>query len=76
MSRLSVNITPSTEAALRLVAEREGVSMTEALRRLVGYGELVYRADQIDGAEIIVRTRRAQERLVLLGYDPPAGPES
>lgn len=42
--RLSVNISRDTEAALMEVSVREGVSFTEAVRRLVGYGHLVYQA--------------------------------
>jgi hypothetical protein len=55
---LSVNVTPNTQAALDLVAENEGVPVTEALRRLVGWGGLVY------------DTIQAGHR-VLIAHDPP-----
>jgi hypothetical protein len=53
--RLSVNITRDTKAALEQVAKREGVTETEALRRLVGYGALLYRVSVVDGDEILIR---------------------
>lgn len=66
MHRITVDISEAAYAALRLVMEREEVPMAEALRRLVGYGELVYRSDQIDGAEVLVRTGHGQQRIVLI----------
>ncbi len=33
---------PATQVALQLLSENETVTITEALRRLVGYGALVY----------------------------------
>jgi hypothetical protein len=65
-SRLSVNITPATQAALDRIVEREGVTVTEALRRLVGYGELVYRTIRVDGAEVLTRYGRNQQQVKLL----------
>lgn len=56
--RINVAISPDTVRALEWVIEREGVTLTEALRRLVGYGDFVYRA---------VRQRR--EQLFLTGTD-------
>ncbi|MFI7680621.1 hypothetical protein [Actinophytocola sp. NPDC049390] len=56
--RINVAISPEMVRALEYVIEREGVTLTEALRRLVGYGDFVYRA---------VRERR--EQLLLSGSD-------
>jgi len=39
--------------------------MTEAVRRLVGYGIVVYRAIR-DGGEVLIRRDDKTERLVLL----------
>ena len=66
LGRLSVNITPATQAALDRLVEREGVTVTEALRRLVGYGDLVYETSQINGDDILIRRGDAVERIVLI----------
>lgn len=74
--RISVNISPTTLAALDMVKDREKVSTTEALRRLVGYGELVYRSITIDGGDVLLRNGGQVERIVLVTADPadPADP--
>jgi hypothetical protein len=66
LGRLSVNITPATQAALDRLVEREGVTVTEALRRLVGYGDLVYEATQINGEDILIRRGDSIERIRLI----------
>ena len=64
-TRLSVNISTATADALREVSRDKGVSMTEAVRRLVGYGIVVYRAVR-DGGEVLIRRDDKAERLILL----------
>lgn len=64
-TRLSVNISAATAEALREVSRDKGVSMTEAVRRLVGYGIVVYRAVR-DGGEVLIRRDDKAERLILL----------
>jgi hypothetical protein len=64
-TRLSVNISTATAEALREVSRDKGVSMTEAVRRLVGYGIVVYRAVR-DGGEVLIRRDDKAERLILL----------
>lgn len=66
MRRIEVKITDGTDAALRLVMEREDVTLTEALRRLVGYGELVYRTTRVEGGEVLTRHGRKQDRIRLV----------
>jgi hypothetical protein len=66
LARLSVNITPATQAALDRLVEREGVTVTEALRRLVGYGTLVYETTQVNGDDILIRRGETIERVVLI----------
>jgi hypothetical protein len=63
--RLSIKITPHTWKALDLVADREDVSVAEALRHLVGYGELVYRTIRVDGDEVLIRSGRSVDCIVL-----------
>lgn len=60
--KLNVTISPVTQAALLRVAERDGVTTTEALRRLVGYGDLVYTA-HANGNHILIERGDAVERI-------------
>jgi hypothetical protein len=62
---LSVNVTPNTQTALDLVAETEGVTITEALRRLVGYGDLVYETTRVNGDEVLIRSGNRVDRIIL-----------
>ncbi|KAA2260122.1 hypothetical protein F0L68_20570 [Solihabitans fulvus] len=64
--RINVAVTPDTVRALELVMDREGVSLTEAVRRLIGYGEFVYRAVREDGADLLVKTDDSTKEVVLL----------
>lgn len=66
-TRLSVNISQDTLVALQEIAADHGVTATEALRRLVGYGVVVYRADKA-GHEVLIRRKVCGqlERVVLL----------
>jgi hypothetical protein len=63
--RLSVNITSATDGALQRIATREGLSITEALRRLISYGEVLDIA-LVEGAEVLVRHDGQLERLLLM----------
>jgi hypothetical protein len=65
-TRLAVNITPTTKATIDRLVEREGVTQTEAVRRLISYGDLVYRTTQIDADEILIRRGDTFERIVLI----------
>lgn len=64
-TRLGVNINEETAGALREIADERGISITEAVRRLVGYGREVYRADR-DGYRVLFKRGLLSERLVLL----------
>lgn len=65
-ARLNVNINAATEQALNVLVEREGVTITEAVRRLIGYGMVVYRADKIDSADVLIRRDGQTERVIIL----------
>lgn len=52
--RLSVTISPDTEAALLEMRVDDGVSFTDVLRRLVGYGQAVYQAS-LSCRDIVLR---------------------
>uniref|UniRef100_UPI003F49611F hypothetical protein n=1 Tax=Amycolatopsis sp. CA-096443 TaxID=3239919 RepID=UPI003F49611F len=64
--RINVAVNAETIRALEAVIDREGVSLTEAARRLIGYGEVVYRAAKEDDAEILLRTKTATKQVVIL----------
>lgn len=64
--RINVAVTPDTVTALELVIEREGVNLTEAVRRLIGYGDYVYRAIKEDGSEVLVRKGDSMREVVIL----------
>jgi hypothetical protein len=64
--RINVAITPDMVRALECVMEREGVSLTEALRRLVGYGDFVYRSVKQEAAKVLVQVNDTIREVVLL----------
>ncbi|MEV6871740.1 hypothetical protein [Amycolatopsis sp. NPDC051128] len=64
--RINVAVNPETIQALEAVIEREGVSLTEAVRRLIGYGEVVYEAVKRDGAEVLLKTGDSTKQVIIL----------
>jgi hypothetical protein len=64
--RINVAVTPDMLDALERVIQREGVSLTEAVRRLIGYGDVLYRAAREDKQAVIFRGEDGSEREVLL----------
>lgn len=64
--RINVAISPDTVRALESVIEREGVTLTEALRRLVGYGDFVYRAVRHHGEQLFLTGAEGTREVVLL----------
>jgi hypothetical protein len=56
IKRINVAVNPETVQALQLIVDREGVNLAEAVRRLVGYGDLMYRTIRVD-----------EDRMVILG---------
>jgi hypothetical protein len=64
--RINVAVSPDTVTALENVIEREGVTLTEALRRLIGYGDFVYRAVREDQEQLIVKGQDGAREVVLL----------
>lgn len=63
-----INVAASAEmlAAIRLVMDREGIGLTEAVRRLIRYGDFIYRAVKVDDAQIIFRNGSTERELVIL----------
>ncbi len=64
--RINVAVTPDMVSAIEFVMEREGISLTEAVRRLIGYGDYVYRAVKQDGANVLVKVNDNIREVVLL----------
>lgn len=64
--RINVAVNPEELTILQVVIEREGVSLTEAVRRLIGYGEVVYRAVREEGAEVLLKTAESTREVVIL----------
>jgi hypothetical protein len=64
--RINVAVSPDTIRALENVIEREGVTLTEALRRLVGYGDFVYRAVKDNREQLMVKGPEGTREVVLL----------
>ncbi len=64
--RINVAISPDTIRALETVIEREGVTLTEALRRLVGYGDFVYCAVRQRGEQLFLNGTEGTREVVLL----------
>lgn len=50
--RINVAVTPELVRALQDVIDREQVSLTEAVRRLISYGDFIYRAVRHDGYDV------------------------
>ena len=55
VTRLTVNIGPKTAEALQYLMDREGVTLTEALRRLVELGYILHREGKHKGRDILLR---------------------
>ena len=64
--RINVAISPDTVRALEHVIDREGVTLTEALRRLVGYGDFVYRAVRQRGEHLFLSGTDGTREVALL----------
>jgi len=64
--RINVAVTPDMLAAIDRVIEREGVTLTEAVRRLIGYGDLMYRSVREKKESVIFRGEDGKEREVIL----------
>jgi ribbon-helix-helix CopG family protein len=64
--RINVAVSPDMVRALENVIKREGITLTEALRRLVGYGDFVYRAVKEGGEQLTVTGPDGAREVVVL----------
>lgn len=64
--RINVAVNAEMVAALDNVIQHEGVTLTEACRRLIGYGDFIYRMAKQEKAAILVRTPEGTRELILV----------
>lgn len=64
--RINVAVNPETMGALQKVIEREGVSLTEAVRRLIGYGDVLYKAVREDHEEVLLKKGTHTRQVIIL----------
>ena len=63
MKRLSVNINDETAAEIRRVCERDQISATEAVRRLIGGGAWLDRRLSEDGKTVLVESAKGWDQV-------------
>jgi hypothetical protein len=63
--RINVSVSPAMLAAIENVIVREQVTLTESVRRLIGYGDFVYRTVKDEG-ELFVRGQDGSEVTVVI----------
>lgn len=63
--RINVAVNAAELAAIDMLIEREEVSLTEAVRRLIEYGHFVYRAAKVDGSQVILRDEDREREVIL-----------
>ena len=64
--RINVAVNPAMLAAIDRISEREQITMTEAVRRLIAYGDFVYETTNVRGAVLIIRDPGGDEREVVM----------
>ena len=64
--RINVAVSPDMLVAIDRVIEREKVTLTEAVRRLITYGDFVYQTTKIQGGTLVVRLPDGIEKEVVL----------
>ena len=64
--RINVAVNAAMLAAIDRVIDREQVTMTEAVRRLIAYGDFVYETTRVRDATLVVRGRGGDEREVVV----------
>jgi len=63
--RINVAVNPETVEMLAHVIERDGVSLTEAVRRLIGIGAAVDQLATDEGAKILAETSSGTQEIVI-----------
>ena len=66
MRRINVAVNAMMLAAIDRISEREQITMTEAVRRLIAYGDFVYEMTRVQDATLSVRDPAGDEREVVV----------
>jgi len=66
IKRINVAVNPDIVRAIQLVMTHEHVNLTEAVRRLIGYGDFVYRAIKEINEDVLLRSGDKTREVVLL----------
>jgi hypothetical protein len=66
IKRINVAVSPASLADIQHVMTTERINLTEAVRRLLGYGGFVYRAIKDDGHEVKLHRDSEVQTVVLL----------
>jgi hypothetical protein len=64
--RINVAVNSEILAAIDLLIDHEGITLTEAVRRLISYGDFVYRAVREKNAEVLIKGSDGVMREVVL----------
>jgi hypothetical protein len=64
--RINVAVNATMLAAIDRIIEREQVTMTEAVRRLIAYGDFVYDVTKVRDSTLVVRDPEGDEREVVV----------
>lgn len=64
--RINVAVSASMLSAIDRVIEREHVTLTEAVRRLIAYGDFVYEATMDQRSTLVVRDGVGDEREIVM----------
>jgi hypothetical protein len=66
IKRINVAVNPDIVRAIQTVMTHEHVNLTEAVRRLIGYGDFVYRAIKENNEDVLLRSGDKTREVVLL----------
>lgn len=64
--RINIAVNAAMLAAIDRLSDREQVTMTEAVRRLIAYGDFVYETTKVQGATLVARDPGGDEREVIV----------
>lgn len=63
--RINVAINPETWEIIDRTIARDGVSLTEAVRRLIGVGDVILHASKVQGAGVLLEMPNGETREVV-----------
>ncbi|MEU7477080.1 hypothetical protein AB0A63_13920 [Lentzea sp. NPDC042327] len=67
--RLTVNISPGNWSGIEEVMRRDGVSVTEAIHRVLWYGNTLYNAIACEGQQVFIEFGDRRVQLFLIGHE-------